>query len=209
MTIEAQAALAEEFVRGVVRCFGIDATVSSTIDEEHIRVSVDGDAVGYLIGHQGSTIDALQELTRTVVQRRSEEGGGRVNVDVGGYRARRAAALAQFAQKVAHEVIEAGEPQALEPMNAADRKVVHDAVNALDGVSTSSEGDDPHRYVVIHPTPGRAREGSGEAEEGVSAARHGSEESTDEEADAAEPAGSSPDGSDLTAAGDELDDDAH
>lgn len=163
MSIEAQAALAEDFVRGVVRCFGIDATVSSRIEEEHIKVSVDGDAVGYLIGPRGSTIEALQELTRTVVQRRSEEGGGRVNVDVGGYRARRALALAQFAQKIAQEVVETGQPQALEPMNAADRKVVHDAVNALDGVSTTSEGDDPRRYVVIRPSSGEGAAAAADA----------------------------------------------
>ncbi len=158
MSIETQAALAEEFVRGVVERFGLEATVSSTIDDEHIRVSVVGGNVGLLIGPRGSTIDALQELARTVVQRRSEDSGGRINVDVGGYRARRALALAQFARKVAREVLESGVAQALEPMNAADRKVVHDAVNELEGVATSSEGDDPGRYVVIRLAAGRASE---------------------------------------------------
>lgn len=154
MSIEGQAALAEEFVRGVVAGFGISATVSSTLEDEHIKVSVEGDGVGYLIGPRGSTIDALQELTRTVVQRRGEDASSRVHVDVGGYRARRAAALAAFAQKVAREVLESGEAQSLEPMNPADRKVVHDAVHEVEGVITSSEGEEPRRYVVIRPAPG-------------------------------------------------------
>lgn len=154
MSIEGQAALAEEFVRGVVAGFGISATVSSTLEDEHIKVSVEGDGVGYLIGPRGSTIDALQELTRTVVQRRGEDASSRVHVDVGGYRARRAAALAAFAQKVAREVLESGEAQSLEPMNPADRKVVHDAVHEVAGVITSSEGEEPRRYVVIRPAPG-------------------------------------------------------
>jgi spoIIIJ-associated protein len=152
MSIEAQATLAEEFVRGVVSSFRLDATVSSTIEDDYIRVAVDGESVGYLIGPKGATIDALQELTRTVVQRRSDDAGGRINVDVGGYRARRAAALAQFAEKVAREVVEGGLPQALEPMSPADRKVVHDALNEVEGVTTSSEGEEPRRYVVIHPS---------------------------------------------------------
>jgi len=187
MSIEAQAALAEEFVRGVVERFGLAATVSSTIDDEHIKVSVDGDGVGYLIGPRGATIDALQELTRTIVQRRSEDAGGRVNVDVGGYRARRAAALAQFAQKVATEVIESGVPQALEPMNPADRKVVHDAVHELDGVTTSSEGDEPRRYVVIRPAgeePATSASGSDEAD-----ATDEDDEATDEDLGADEELG--------------------
>ena len=75
----------------------------------------------------------------------------RLRVDVGGYRERRREALAKFATKVAAQVVDSGEPASLEPMSAADRKVVHDAVNDIDGVQTSSEGEDPRRRVVISP----------------------------------------------------------
>ncbi len=154
MSIEAQADVAEEFVRELVRCFGITASTQSSIEEDAVHVTVEGSGVGILIGSRGSTIDALQELTRTAVQRATEEYPTRIHVDVGGYRARRAAALRQFALRVAEEVIASGESQALEPMSAPDRKVVHDAVNDLDGVATSSEGEDPRRYVVIRRAAG-------------------------------------------------------
>ena len=74
-----------------------------------------------------------------------------VHVDVGRYRERRREALAAFARKVAAEVEESGETRALEPMNAADRKVVHDTVAEIEGVATASEGEDPRRRVVIRP----------------------------------------------------------
>ena len=88
---------------------------------------------------------------RTIVQRRSEEHAARVVVDVSGFRARRAAALEEFARKVAAEVLESGVPEAMEPMSAADRKIIHDTVNGIDGVATTSEGMDPRRYVVVRP----------------------------------------------------------
>ncbi|MGH9293909.1 MAG: RNA-binding cell elongation regulator Jag/EloR [Acidimicrobiales bacterium] len=153
MSVESQAQLAEEFVRGVVDRFGLSAQVASTVVDETIRVTVDGEGIGLLIGPRGSTVDALQELTRTVVQRGSAEHGNRINVDVGGFRSRRAEALTQFARKVAAEVASTASAQALEPMSAVDRKVVHDAVHDLEDVSTTSEGEEPRRYVVIRPAP--------------------------------------------------------
>lgn len=151
MSIEAQAEAAVEFVQGVVERFGLDATTTSEIDDDAVRIAVNGDGLGLLIGPRGATVDALQELTRTAVQRRGEDTHVRISVDVGGYRLRRAAALQQFAQRVAAEVIASGEAQALDAMSAADRKIVHDAINELDGVRTSSEGEEPRRYVVVHP----------------------------------------------------------
>jgi spoIIIJ-associated protein len=151
MSIEAQAELAESFVRGVVDSFGFSATVESSISDDVIQVRVAGEGLGLLVGPRGVTVDALQELTRTAVQHRSEEHAGRIHVDVAGYRARRAAALQDFARRVANEVLTSGVAQALEPMNAVDRKAVHDAVHEVDGVSTGSEGEEPRRYVMIRP----------------------------------------------------------
>lgn len=152
MTIEEQASLVGKFVTGVVERFGYEqATTTVRVDDDHILVDVTGDELGLLIGPRGRTLDALQELARTVVQRRGDEGGTRVVVDVAGFRAKRTAALEAFARRIADQVIERGEPQALEAMSAADRKVVHDAITGIDGVTTSSEGVEPHRYVVLHP----------------------------------------------------------
>lgn len=160
MTIDQQAEAVERFVEGVVERFGYDdATTSVRVEDDHVLVDVTGDDLGLLIGPRGRTLDALQELARTVVQRRGEEGGTRVVVDVAGFRAKRTAALEAFASRIAADVVDQGTPQALEPMSAADRKVVHDALTSVEGVHTSSEGVDPNRYVVIHPdAPGTSDE---------------------------------------------------
>jgi spoIIIJ-associated protein len=104
-----------------------------------------------LVGPKGATVEALQELTRTVVQRHTEEHTSRIVVDVGGYRERRAAALRQFVLEAAADVLRTGVSEALEPMSPSDRKVVHDTVNDLEGLETTSEGLEPRRYVIIRP----------------------------------------------------------
>ncbi|HUY31071.1 MAG TPA: RNA-binding cell elongation regulator Jag/EloR [Acidimicrobiales bacterium] len=151
MSVDQQAEIAGAFVRGVVERFGLDAATDVLVSEEHISVEVTGEDLGLLVGPRGATLDALQELTRTVVQRRGEEHGTRIVVDVAGFRARRAAALEAFTRRVADEVLASGSAEALEPMSAADRKIVHDVVNSIDGVETTSEGTDPRRYVVVRP----------------------------------------------------------
>ena len=120
-------------------------------------MQVEGDDLGLLIGPKGQTLAAIQELSRTVVQRQaSGTHHGRVRLDVSGYRQRRREALERFARPVADEVQASRASQkALEPMNAADRKVVHDTVNEIDGVSTVSEGEDQRRRVVILPATER------------------------------------------------------
>lgn len=168
MSIEQQSELVGTFVRGVVERFGFDATTEVRIDEDEIVVDVTGTDLGLLIGQRGATLDALQELARTIVQRRTEEHAARVIVDVAGFRARRAAALGDFARKVAHDVFASGVPEAMEPMSAADRKIIHDTVNSVDGVMTTSEGMEPRRYVVVRPATvepaGDTPETSGDAD---------------------------------------------
>ena len=150
--IEEQAETAETFTRGLIEAFGARATVESRIeDEEIILVDVVGDNLGLLVGPRGATLSALEELVRTVVQRHTGGHGARINVDVGGYRAKRRQALAEFTRDLAQKVLESGREQALEPMAASDRKVVHDAVAEIDGVTTGSEGEEPRRRVVIRP----------------------------------------------------------
>jgi spoIIIJ-associated protein len=152
MSLQQQGDAARSFVVGVVERLGIAAQVElRPVDEETITVAVDGEQVGPLVGHGGAALAALQELTRTYVQKLTGGQSDRIMVDVAGYRERRVAALQRFARKIAEEVLETGEPRALEPMAAADRKVVHDTVNEIEGVTTRSEGDEPRRYIVIVP----------------------------------------------------------
>jgi spoIIIJ-associated protein len=151
MSVEEQVDLASTFVRGVIERFGLEATTETRTDDEHIFVDVTGDDLGLLIGPRGSTLDALQELARTVVHRHGEDQVLRVVVDVAGFRKRRAEALAAFARRRAEEVLVSGVAEALEPMGAADRKIVHDTVAEFAGLETTSEGFEPRRYVVIRP----------------------------------------------------------
>jgi spoIIIJ-associated protein len=139
------------FLDGLLDAFGVDAELTVKLSEDDaIEAAIDGEDVGLLLGPRGTTLDALQELARRALQQHSEDSM-RLRVDVGGYRERRREALAKFATKVAAQVVETGEAASLEPMNASDRKVVHDTVNDIDGVQTSSEGEEPRRRVVISP----------------------------------------------------------
>lgn len=154
VTSEEQAQLAEEFLRGLLKELGTTGTVTSEQSEGTVDVSITGDDLGTLIGPKGTTLLALQELTRTVVQRQAVQGESRIVVDINGYRKKRHEALARFAKQVAAEVVASNNKRALEPMPSADRKVVHDAVTGIDGVTSTSEGEEPYRRVVLVPSAG-------------------------------------------------------
>jgi spoIIIJ-associated protein len=153
MTLEEQGEIGREFLAGLLSEYGMAGSVETrVIDEETVEIAAAGEDLGMLVGPRGSTLSALQDLTRAVVQRRCPSRTDRILVDVAGYRERRSAALKRFSVQIAEEVLESGQEKALETMSPADRKAVHDAVNELDGVVTRSEGEDPNRFVVIAPT---------------------------------------------------------
>jgi spoIIIJ-associated protein len=152
VNLDEQEAVAVEFVQGLLDALDVAGSVrTGRTDDEGIALDIDGDGLGLLVGPKGATLAALEELTRAAVQHAAEGQRARLHVDVGGYRQRRREALAEFTRKVAAEVDSSGEARALEPMSAADRKVVHDTVAELDGLGTVSEGEDARRHVVIHP----------------------------------------------------------
>jgi spoIIIJ-associated protein len=150
-----QGAIAKEFLVGLLASMDITAEVSvKELDAETVELSVNANPateLGVLVGPRGTTLQALQEVTRTVVQSKSPSRTDRILVDVAQYRERRVAALGRFAQQVAVDVVESGEERALEPMSAADRKAVHDALTENESVVTRSEGEDPRRFVVVSP----------------------------------------------------------
>lgn len=155
ISLAEQGTLAKDFLAGLLDAMGIRADVSvREVDEETVEVAIDSDPpteLGILVGPRGSTLQALQEVTRTVVQAKSGGRTDRILVDVARYRERRVAALGRFARQVADEVVSSGEERALEPMSPADRKAVHDALASDDRVTTRSEGEEPRRFVVIAP----------------------------------------------------------
>lgn len=150
-SIEEQGELAAQFVRGVVERFGATtATVSvHPVDEETVEVRVEGKDLGLLIGPTGAALQSLQELTRASVQRATGSRSGRILVDISGYRQRRKESLERFARQIAADVLAGGVEIALNPMNPADRKVIHDTINEIEGVATLSQGEEPQRRVVV------------------------------------------------------------
>lgn len=152
-SIEEQGELAADFVRGVIERFGAStATVAvHPVDEETVEVRVEGKDLGLLIGPTGAALQSLQELTRASVQQATGARSGRILVDISGYRQRRKESLERFARQVADDVLAGGVEIALNPMNPADRKVIHDTINDIDGVATLSQGEEPHRRVVVTP----------------------------------------------------------
>jgi spoIIIJ-associated protein len=113
-----------------------------------VTVTVHGPDLGLLIGKHGQTIDAIQYLANAI-QHRREERPLEVVVDAEGYRKRRERTLHDVAQRAAADALSTGEPVELEPMTSVERKIVHTKVQSMGGLTTSSEGVEPNRYVVV------------------------------------------------------------
>lgn len=148
--IEEQAEVAKEFVEGLLKAFGLEGDVETRVEDDILYIDVNGEQTEALVGRKGAVVQAVHELTRTVIQRKTF-GAPRMRLDIAGYAARRREALKIYAGRLAETVKEDGREAMLEPMNAADRKVVHDAIAEIDGVRSYSEGEDPNRAVVVAP----------------------------------------------------------
>lgn len=140
--------VASEFVSGLLEAMGLEGEVAGEVEEGRANLNVTGPDLGVLIGRRGQTLDALQEVTRTAVQRRLESRV-RLLVDVEGYRARRRSSLADYAIQMAERAMERGTEIELEPMNSYERKICHDAIATVEGASSFSEGEEPNRKVII------------------------------------------------------------
>jgi len=148
--LEEQAEIIGAFLRGLLEAFGLEGTVETRVEEEIIYADVLGGQTEALIGKHGVVLESILELCKTVIQRRTRESA-RIRLDIGGYRERRREALRIYAQRLTEQVLEEQTEIMLEPMNAADRKVIHDAVAEVEGVRTYSEGEEPRRSVVLSP----------------------------------------------------------
>lgn len=149
--VEAVREAAMEFMSGLTAAFGFEAEVGAAVDGNEIEVRVDGSSLGLMIGPGGRTLLGIQDLARVAAQRRLGDHETRLRVDVAGYREKRRVALERFAASVAEQVRSTGVARSLDPMPSADRKVLHDALAAIDGVTSRSEGEDPYRRVVVAP----------------------------------------------------------
>ncbi len=143
-------AKAKDYVLNILRNLGVeDAEISVEADEEDVRISINcGDDYGSVIGRRGETLDAIQYLTRLVINRGSEEYK-RVSINVGNYREKREGTLRALAQKNAAKVRKYGRNVVLEPMNPYERRIIHTTVQEIEGVTSHSVGSDSDRKVVI------------------------------------------------------------
>lgn len=148
-----QADVAAEFLEGVLERMGVAADVGPALEDGTMYVDIvgreeDDEDLGLLIGRHGQTLEALQELARVVVVQRTGLRA-RIVVDVEEYRRRQRSRLAARAREIARRVARSGREEELEPMNAFDRKVVHDAVAEVGGASSASRGEGLDRHVVV------------------------------------------------------------
>lgn len=148
--LDQEADLAADFVEGLLDLLDLPGDLEIEIQEDQALVNLEDVGSGLLIGRRGATLDALQELVRCAVQRQTERRS-QVRVDVEGYRGRHVEKLRDRCREAIAEVRESGEPGRLDPMDAYERKLMHDLVAKTGGVTSSSEGTEPKRRVVIHP----------------------------------------------------------
>ncbi len=142
---------AQDFLQQLTKLMGLDIQVHVHTDEEgYIRVDMQGDPSGVLIGRRGETLDSLQYLTSLYVNKGQSEYT-RVTLDTENYRAKREDTLVRLANRMANRVVKSGRRVSLEPMNPYERRILHSALQGNDAVETHSEGEEPNRHVVITP----------------------------------------------------------
>jgi spoIIIJ-associated protein len=140
--------IAADYLEQLLDIIDYDGDIDLDVENGRAVVAVVGTDLAALIGPGGSTLDALQELTRLAVQQQTG-ARSRLMLDISGHRNNRRKQLTELAITSAQQVIGSGAPVRLAPMNPFERKVVHDAVAKIKGVSSESEGEEPRRQVVI------------------------------------------------------------
>jgi spoIIIJ-associated protein len=148
--VEADTERAGDFLEGLLDALDVDGDITTWVDESGGHIDLEGSDLDVLVGSNGETLDALQELTRIAVLRQSKRRV-RLLLDINGYRARHRDQLIAVVKATAERVITSREDHEFEPMTPAERKIVHDAVAAIDGVQTESLGEEPYRRVIIRP----------------------------------------------------------
>ena len=139
---------AGRFLSELLEKMGVQARVFAANTDNGLRLRIDADSMGLLIGRRGETLDALQYLTSLYVNKGSEDYI-RVTLDTENYRAKREEALRRLANRMANRAIKTGRKVVMEPMNPYERRILHSALQQNDAVTTHSEGEEPNRHVVI------------------------------------------------------------
>ena len=168
-TVGASSKAAEAYIKSILEGMGVqDANISSSEDDESVYVQLDcGNDYGYVIGRRGETLDAIQYLTRLVINK-GKDNYKRVSINAGNYREKREETLRELAKKNAARVKKYGRNVCLDPMNPYERRIIHTTIQEIEGVDSHSIGSESDRRVVItlaegfkatNPSNGRGRRG--------------------------------------------------
>ena len=147
--LEEEGDIAADYLEGLLDIADLDGDIEITVENDRPNLVIEGGELSHLVGRDGEVLDAIQELTRLAVQTSTGERS-RLMLDIDGYRAEKRENLIKLAERSAEEVKESGKPLKLDPMNAFERKIIHDTIQKL-GLTSESEGEDPDRCVVIQP----------------------------------------------------------
>lgn len=147
--------LALDYITSILRAMDIDAEFSVYQNETGSVINIESSSNGTIIGRRGETLDSLQYLC-SIIANKGDKEYFRITIDCLGYRKKRRETLEQLAVKISKSVLRTGRSQPLEPMNPYERRVIHSAVSAIDGVSSHSVGEEPYRKIIIssdNPAP--------------------------------------------------------
>jgi spoIIIJ-associated protein len=147
--LEEEGDVAADYLEGLLDIADLDGDIDIDVENDRAALAIAGGKLGHLVGGRGEVLDALQELTRLAVQTSLGERS-RLMLDIDNFRGDKKAELAQLAKETAKEVKSTGEAIKLRPMNAFERKVVHDTIQEI-GLTSESEGEEPDRCVVVLP----------------------------------------------------------
>jgi spoIIIJ-associated protein len=148
-SLEEEGDIAADYLEGLLDIADLDGDIEISVENERAALVIEGGDLAHLVGGDGEVLDAIQELTRLAVQTATGERS-RLMLDIDGFRADKKNALAKLAEETADEVKSKGKSIKLAPMNAFERKVIHDTIQKI-GLSSESEGEDPDRCVVVMP----------------------------------------------------------
>ena len=144
---------AKTYLRNILEKMGItEVEMTAEEIEGGAVINIEGEDVGFIIGHRGETLDALQYLAGLVANH-VDEGYYRISINIGNYREKREKTLEILGRKLAFKAVKTGTKTSLEPMNPYERRIIHTAVQKVRGATSWSEGENMHRHVVIGPDP--------------------------------------------------------
>lgn len=140
----------EKYLKSVTTLMNVDVDIKTTVEDNHVTFEMDGENIAIIIGKRGQTLNALQYLAHLVINKQKETYYT-VTVDAEGYRERRKETLESLALKMADKAKRLNRKVALEPMPAYERKIIHSKLQDVEGVTTYSDGQEPHRHIIIKP----------------------------------------------------------